>query len=82
MSDDTTNTGLSFCTILLIIFLVLKLVEIGPVAHWSWWWVTAPLWIPWGIIGSIFLIAGIAWVIRAVGHWWIRRGNMKRVMED
>lgn len=28
-----------------IVFLVLKLAEIGVVASWSWWWVTSPLWI-------------------------------------
>jgi small Trp-rich protein len=26
-----------------VIFLALKLLEIGPVATWSWWWVLAPL---------------------------------------
>jgi len=38
-----------------IVFLILKLAEVGVVASWSWWWVTAPLWIPLGI-GIIFLI--------------------------
>lgn len=33
-------------TILFLIFLTLKLAEIGQVATWSWWWVTAPLWLP------------------------------------
>lgn len=33
-------------TILFLIFLTLKLAEVGQVATWSWWWVTAPLWIP------------------------------------
>ena len=28
-----------------LIFLVMKLAEIGSVADWSWWWVTSPLWI-------------------------------------
>lgn len=23
--------------------LLLKLLEVGPFAHWSWWWVLAPL---------------------------------------
>lgn len=40
---------------LFIVFLVLKLAEVGAVASWSWWWVTSPLWIPLGI-GIIFLI--------------------------
>ena len=33
-------------TILFLIFLTLKIAEVGQVATWSWWWVTAPLWIP------------------------------------
>ena len=37
---------------LFIVFLVLKLTG---VITWSWWWVTAPLWIPWAIVGVILL---------------------------
>ena len=36
------GSGLSFTTILFLIFLVLKLTE---TITWSWWWVTAPLWV-------------------------------------
>ena len=51
------NKSLELGTILFLIFLVLKLTNnIG----WSWWWVTAPLWIP---IASIILICGIAILI-------------------
>jgi hypothetical protein len=35
--------GIGFGTLLFCIFLVLKL--LGKIG-WSWWWVTAPLWIP------------------------------------
>ena len=31
--------------IVFLVLLVLKLAGIGAVAAWSWWWVTAPLWI-------------------------------------
>lgn len=27
-----------------IVFLILKLAEIGQVKDWNWWWVTSPLW--------------------------------------
>ena len=50
------ETGLSFATVLLIVFIVLKLV--GSIA-WSWWWVLSPLWIPaalWLIVIFIGLI--------------------------
>lgn len=42
---------------LFIVFLILKLTE---VIAWSWWWVTAPLWLPVvGVLG-FFLIMAIA----------------------
>lgn len=33
----------NFTGMLFIVFLILKLTD---VISWSWWWVTAPLWIP------------------------------------
>lgn len=44
--SKTTSTGFSIGTILFLIFLTLKLGGWGEVATWSWWWVTAPLWLP------------------------------------
>ena len=46
------NTGLSTSFVLFIVFLVLKLTD---VIDWSWWWVTLPLWVGWGILGVIFI---------------------------
>jgi hypothetical protein len=62
MSDKKATTGgLSIGTVLFLIFLTLKLAEIGPVANWSWWWVTSPLWIPLALIGAIVaIVVGIA----------------------
>ena len=48
--------GISFGTILFVVFLVLKLTE---TIDWSWWWVTAPLWIPVGIVVAFLIISGI-----------------------
>ena len=47
-------------TILFLIFMTLKLT--GDI-DWSWWWVTAPLWIP--LVGFL-AFAGIAVVIAIV----------------
>ena len=41
------------CMILFTVFLVLKLTN---VINWSWWWVTAPLWIPVSIALVLLLI--------------------------
>lgn len=46
---NNRNTGIGLGTIIFIIFLILKLCEIGSVATWSWWWVTSPLWISIGL---------------------------------
>lgn len=39
--SNSNVSGLSFFSILGLIFIVLKLTG---VINWSWWWVLAPLW--------------------------------------
>ena len=54
MSDSKVVVqGPGLATLLFITFLVLKLCK---VIDWSWWWVTAPLWIPVGLFLAIFII--------------------------
>ena len=43
MKDNSRSGGLGFCSVLTIVFIVLKLCD---VIHWSWIWVLSPLWIP------------------------------------
>lgn len=45
--------GISFWSLLCIVFIVLKLCN---VIDWSWWWVLAPIWIPIVIMIIIGLI--------------------------
>lgn len=40
-------------TPLFLIFLVLKLTN---TIDWSWWWITAPLWIPFCLVMIVFVI--------------------------
>ena len=51
-----TGSGFSLGTVLFIVFLILKLTN---VINWSWWWVTAPLWIPFAIAVTILAIVGL-----------------------
>ena len=37
------SSGIGFCGLLTIVFIVLKLLK---VINWSWLWVLAPIWIP------------------------------------
>lgn len=39
-----------------IVFVVLKLLGVEPVAHWSWWLVTAPFWGPLALAAVLILI--------------------------
>ena len=55
------SVGIGF--ILFIVFLVLKLTN---VVTWSWWLVTAPLWIPFGIVLVIVIIATVVTIIREI----------------
>jgi hypothetical protein len=49
-NEKNTSNGLGLGTLLFLVFLTLKLAEVGPVQYWSWWWVTAPLWLPLALI--------------------------------
>ncbi len=59
MSDKITvkesKSIISLSTGVFLVFLILKLSEIGQVSNWSWWWVTSPLWIP-VVFGIIIMI--------------------------
>ena len=47
--DNTGNTSLSLMSVLLIIFVVLKLTDN---IDRNWWWVLSPIWIPFILIVS------------------------------
>ena len=63
MSDTPSRTsGIGTTTVLFIVFLVLKLTE---TIDWSWWWVTAPVWIPIAFVLALLLIVGL---VLSIGH--------------
>lgn len=55
MNNSKGNSGLGLCSVLTIVFVVLKLVG---VIDWSWLWVLSPLWID--IVLTIIFIIIIA----------------------
>ena len=57
-------------TVLFLIFLVLKLT--GHIM-WSWWWVTSPLWIGWGIIALLLLPLVIARLLETPAERSVRK---------
>ena len=58
-TKNSQSGGISFLGLLLIAFIVLKLTS---VITWSWWWVLAPLWMPFALAIVIFAV----WVIYEV----------------
>ncbi len=50
------SSGMSFGTVLFLIFMTLKLTG---VITWSWWFVTMPLWIGFVIFLGILVILGV-----------------------
>lgn len=59
--DKSDRNGIGFSSLLFLLFVGLKL---GDVIDWSWWWVTAPLWLPPVLVfGLIFFIWGLAVIL-------------------
>lgn len=60
MAESSSSSAVGLGGWVFLIFLFLKLV--GKIA-WSWWWVTAPLWIPAIfvalIVGGMIAVAGL-----------------------
>jgi len=69
LESKKTKQGSHVLTILFLIFLTLKLANVGRVATWSWWWVTAPLWLPVTIVIAISaLILIVQLLIDSIKH--------------
>lgn len=51
-----SNDGIGLGTILFVVFLILKLC--GTI-NWSWWWVTSPIWIPFGFSIIVIILSAI-----------------------
>lgn len=62
-SSKSKTASFPILGILGLIFVTLKLAEIGVVATWSWWWVLSPFWIPLAIVLGIFAVVGIVMVV-------------------
>ncbi len=59
-NKNNTRSGIGFCGLLTIAFVVLKLCN---VITWSWVWVLSPLWISFILIVLILLIT-LLWASR------------------
>lgn len=55
-NNKVGQVGIGFMQALFLLFLGLKLTH---VIDWSWWWVTAPLWIP---IAVVLFLLGLIYI--------------------
>jgi Flp pilus assembly protein TadB len=69
-SKNTSAGGTGIFTLLFITFLVLKLTG---VIDWSWWWVTAPVWVPAGIAALIGILILVLKAVRKTAQRQRRR---------
>lgn len=69
MKDNTKNitNGMGILGWLFLVLFVLKINPGGhldsPIADLSWWWVTAPLWLPAAIVLVSIAVIGISYAI-------------------
>ena len=59
-SSSSSSGGIGLVGAVFLLFLTLKLTGIEPVASWSWWWVTSPLWGT-ALIGLLVIMGAIVW---------------------
>ena len=61
-NEVNVSIGGGFSGLLFIAFLILKLCN---VINWSWWWVTAPLWIP---VAFVLVVSIICVIVLAISE--------------
>lgn len=75
-NNNGNGGGIGFCSLLTIVFIVLKLVG---VINWSWIWVLAPTWVPLATV--IMLIIG-AKVVLSISQYKIEHYNDIKTDDD
>lgn len=55
-NNGSTSAGIGVSGLLGVAFVILKLCK---VIDWSWWWVTAPFWIPLALVIVVVMVAAI-----------------------
>jgi type IV secretory pathway VirB2 component (pilin) len=56
---EATGGGIGILGFLGVVFVTLKLAEVGPVKEWSWWLVTLPFW---GGLAFALAVVGLIFV--------------------
>lgn len=72
--SSSSSSGIGFCGLLTIAFIVLKLTGF---IDWSWWWVLSPMWISFIVVVGICMFA----VFGSVGFALFRNRKRKKTKE-
>lgn len=56
MSENKSNKGISWVTVLTVLFIILKITD---KIDWSWWWVLSPLWISISLSVVLFIVVAV-----------------------
>lgn len=67
MSRSAKSSGLGCLAVVGVVFIVLKLLEIQPVASWSWLLVLCPFWI--GLALDLVLVLLALILVWLSSHW-------------
>lgn len=59
MENSTKSDSIDCFDVVGIVFLILKILAIEPVAHWSWLWVLCPFWGPIVLVIIFFIFKKI-----------------------
>lgn len=65
-AQASNNSGINFFGALFLVFLALKL---SGYIDWSWWWVTAPLWLGFVIVIPIAFIYFMYRALKGARKW-------------
>lgn len=61
-TQASSTGGVGFFGLLTLLFIGLKL---GGAITWSWWWILAPLWVPFALgLGGLILFVAIVVVVK------------------
>lgn len=63
--SSKSSGGLSLFTVVGVVFIVLKLVGVAPIASWSWIWVLSPFWIAFALYLVLLSIFGVIYWLYA-----------------
>lgn len=64
-----------------LIFIVLKLAQVGDIVGWPWWVVTSPIWVIPAVIIVKYLLLLIFWIFGAAAKIVTRNSRLEKMYD-